>query len=148
MEITQTRARARIQGAGDWAAVSGLATFRQCRRGVLVTVEVQGLPQKEEPEPWLGVGIQPRWPAKDQAGPVPAPETVTKETVPDPSPGDLPPLLGCEGVAFASFLTGRFRVEQIIGQRLLICTRWGETLRESGTKKGHTIAWGEIVAGC
>lgn len=148
MEITQTRARARIQGAGDWAAVSGLATFRQCRRGVLVTVEVQGLPRKEEPEPWLGVGIQPHGPGPDQTSSAPVLETAPQEDHSGPSSGGLPPLLGCEGVAFASFLTGQFRVEQIIGQRLLICTPWGENTREFGAKKGHTIAWGEIVAGC
>lgn len=51
MEITQTRARALIRGTGPWSAVNGLATFRQCRRGVLVTVEVQGLPWQEEGEP-------------------------------------------------------------------------------------------------
>ena len=47
MNRTPARARAVIRGAGAWAGVNGLATFRQCRRGVLVTVEVHGLPVGE-----------------------------------------------------------------------------------------------------
>ena len=142
MEITQTRARALIRGTGPWSAVNGLATFRQCRRGVLVTVEVQGLPWQEEGEPWLGVGIQ-----SDPVGACsdPAPEAHDfRQTV----TGELPPLLGCGGMAFASFLTGRFRVEQIIGQTFLICNAWRENAPESAGFRGETIALGNIVAGC
>lgn len=144
MEITQTRARALIRGTGPWSAVNGLATFRQCRQGVLVTVEVQGLPQNPGPEPWFQVGIQPeqplshRWNRRAASG--------AEDSAPPPRVGELPPLVGCEGMAFASFLTGRFRVEQIIGDTLTIRPRQDES--GTGPTNGETVAWGQIVAGC
>ena len=147
MEQTQTRARARIQGTGAWASVRGLATFRQCQRGVLVTLELENLPARED-EPWFGVVIQPAEGDTDSAG-----ETQPGRPLPPGQswparPGELPPLTGCDGVAFGSFLTGRFRVQQIIGHTLTIRRRPPALELPAGETGGEPVAWGEIVAGC
>lgn len=143
MENTQTRARALIQGRGPWSAVNGLATFRQCNRGVLVTVEVEGLPQGEEAR-WFQVDIS-RGQNCDQIT-EPQPSETAYESRADggvESDSDLLELMDCGGVAFSSCLTDRFRVEQILGCRLMILIR-----RHEEVSGEVLLAWGEIVAGC
>ena len=62
--------------------------------------------------------------------------------------GDLPPLLGCQGHAFSSFLTDRFRVEQIIGRTLIVHARRDDFSTQPSGDAGAMIACGQIVAGC
>lgn len=153
MNRTPARARAVIRGAGAWAGVNGLATFRQCRRGVLVTVEVHGLPVGEGdcPEDFFGLHIHqgetctgtPEWPFADAGGYFQLAEC------PHPAhTGDLPPLLGCRGHAFSSFLTDRFRVEQIIGRTLIVHAHRDDFSTQPSGDAGAMIACGQIVAGC
>ena len=153
MNRTPARARAVIRGAGAWAGVNGLATFRQCRRGVLVTVEVHGLPVGEGdcPEGFFGLHIHqgetctgtPERPFAHAGGHFQLAEC------PHPAhTGDLPPLLGCQGHAFSSFLTDRFRVEQIIGRTLIVHARRDDFSTQPSGDAGAMIACGQIVAGC
>ncbi len=153
MNRTPARARAVIRGAGAWAGVNGLATFRQCRRGVLVTVEVHGLPvgEGECPEDFFGLHIHqgetctgtPERPFAHAGGHFQLAEC------PHPAhTGDLPPLLGCQGHAFSSFLTDRFRVEQIIGRTLIVHARRDDFSTQPSGDAGAMIACGQIVAGC
>ena len=148
MEQTQTRARALIRGTGAWAGVRGLATFRQCHRGVLVTLELEGLPAREEPEPWFGVGIQSAEGDTLSAGATPPGRPLPPGQSWPARPGELPPLTGCDGVAFGSFLPGRVRVQQIIGSTLTIRHRPPAPDLPAGETGGEPVAWGEIVAGC
>lgn len=150
MEITHTRARALIRGAGAWAGVKGLATFRQCHRGVLVTVEVEGLPQYQG-ERWFLVNIrrgqrcsQPLLPEASEFPGRPQQEKTPGQTL----RREFPLLLDCGGVAFSSFLTDAFRVEQIIGRRLVVQTRREEDSPGPEAQAGELLACGEIVAGC
>ncbi len=150
MEITHTRARALIRGAGAWAGVKGLATFRQCHRGVLVTVEVEGLPQHQG-ERWFLVNIRrgqrcstPLMPEASES-----PGRLQQEKTPGQTlRREFPLLLDCGGVAFSSFLTDAFRVEQIIGRRLVVQTRQEEDCPGPEAQAGELLACGEIVAGC
>ena len=147
MENTQTRARALIQGRGPWSAVNGLATFRQCNRGVLVTVEVEGLPQGEEAR-WFQVDISRGQNCDQITEPRPSatPHGSRADGGVEPC-SSLLELMDCGGVAFSSCLTDQFRVEQILGRRLviLIC-RQKDTHAEAPGEV--VLACGEIVAGC
>lgn len=147
MENTQTRARALIRGRGPWSSVNGLATFRQCNRGVLVTVEVEGLPQEEEAR-WFQVDI-----SRDQNCLQEPQSSETQAPNRRREGGDyerrrnLLVLMDCGGVAFSSCLTDRFRVEQILGRRLLILIRQGKHTHTEAPGE-VLLACGEIVAGC
>lgn len=125
MPVKQKQAIARLIGAGEFSGISGRAVFRQCRRGVLVTVEVTGLPHHgegcrrdtfamhihtggscsgNEKDPFADVGGH-----YDPEG-----CGMPKEA------GDLPPLFGCKGHAYLAVMTDRFRVEEIIGRTIII----------------------------
>ena len=143
MENTQTRARALIQGRGPWSSVHGLATFRQCNRGVLVTVEVEGLPQGEEAR-WFQVDISRNQNWVQASEPQPSEARHGSRAGGELEPGsNLLKLMDCGGVAFSSCLTDKFRVEQILGRRLMILIR-----RHKEVPGEVLLACGEIVAGC
>lgn len=125
MRQDHKQAMACIHGAGEFSAVTGRALFRQCRRGVLVTVEVSGLPHHSEvcqrdtfamhihtggcctgnrEDPFADVGghLDPEHcGAPNQAG-------------------DLPALFGCRGHAYLSVLTDRFCLEDLLGRTIII----------------------------
>lgn len=149
MEKTQTRARAQIRGRGPWSAVNGLATFRQCNRGVLVTVEVEGLPQGEEAR-WFQVDISRGQNCIQAPGPLPS-ETQIPHRSRDGEGYEgrcnLLILMDCGGVAFSSCLTDQFRVEQILGRRLVILICRQKDTHAEAPGEG-VLACGEIVAGC
>lgn len=146
MENTQTRARALIRGRGPWSTVNGLATFRQCNRGVLVTVEVEGLPQEEEAH-WFQVDISRSQNCLQEPQPETQEPKQSREGKDDECRRNLLELMDCGGVAFSSCLTDRFRVEQILGRRLLILIRQGKDTH-TVAPGGVLLACGEIVAGC
>ena len=152
MNRGSTRARAVIRGTGQWAGINGLATFRQCRRGVLVTVEVHGLPVGEGdcPADFFGLHIHqgggcagsPDAPFSDAGG------HFQRADCPHPAhAGDLPPLLGCQGYAYSSFLTDRFRVEQIVGRTVIVHARRDDFTTQPSGDAGAMIACGQITAG-
>ena len=152
MTCRQKQASAAIRGADAGAGISGRAVFRQCRRGVLVTVEVTGLPQGEGdcPEDIFALHIHsgtactgtPDNPFADANG------HYNPKGCEHPShAGDLPPLFGCGGYAYASFLTDRFTVEEIIGRTVIIHARRDDFTSQPSGDSGEMLACGRIVAG-
>lgn len=125
MRQNHCQAMARIAGAGEFSGVSGRAMFRQCRRGVLVTVEVSGLPCHSEPcrrdtfAMHIHTGPCCTGNAEDPFADVGGHYDLQNCGMPNQA-GDLPSLFGCDGYAYASFLTDRFRLEEIVGRTIII----------------------------
>lgn len=151
MNCTLNRAAAQLHGAPGCPAVSGRATFRQCRRGVLVTVEVNGLPHHEDTcerdifAMHIHSGKHCTGSAEDPFADVGVHFNPEDCRHPDHA-GDLPPLFGCRGYAYSSFLTDRFTVEQIIGRTLIIHEHLDDFTTQPGGNAGRKMVCGEIMA--
>lgn len=151
MNCCQNRAKARLQGAGSGSCISGQATFRQCRRGVLVTVEVTGLPHHEGEcqRDIFAMHIHSGAACTGNAGDPFADVGGHYDTEDCQHPnhaGDLPPLFGCCGYAYSSFLTDRFTVSEVIGRTLIIHEHPDDFVTQPSGNAGKKIACGQITA--
>lgn len=151
MNCCHNRAMARLQGAGSCSGISGQATFRQCRRGVLVTVEVNGLPHHEGQcqgdifAMHIHSGGSCTGSAEDPFADVGAHYNPGGCQHPYHA-GDLPPLFGCGGYAYASFLTDRFTVEEIVGRTLIIHGHLDDFTTQPSGGAGEKLVCGPITA--
>lgn len=139
-------AKAKIRGE---QAIRGEAAFYQLPCGVLMRVEVNGLPEGEgvcggrifgfhiheggrcagnQEDPYADAG------SHYNPGNCPHPEHA----------GDLPPLFGNHGFAFMTFLTDRFRVEEILGKTVIIHDSPDDFTSQPAGNSGKKIACGMI----
>ena len=140
-------AAAQIRGGEQAPGIRGMARFCQTRDGVLVSVEVRGLPESRtdffafhihEGLDCGGQGFADTGGHYNPGG--------------EPHPchaGDLPPLLGCGGMARMCVLTDRFRVEEIIGRTVVIHSGPDDFHSQPAGDPGEKIACGVICRrGC
>lgn len=140
MSGNQKQAIARLRGAAEFGGISGRAVFRQCRRGVLVTVEVTGLPNhgddchRDTFAMHIHTGGCCTGNGEDPFADVGGHYDPHNCGAPNEA-GDLPPLFGCKGHGYLAVMTDRFRVEEIIGRTIII---------HAGPTGGRKMACGEI----
>ena len=127
-------AMACIRGDG----IRGAVRFSSRPQGVLVTVEVLGLP-----DGFHGFHIH--------AGPDCGGEAFSHTgshfgagSHPDHA-GDLPPLLSCGGRAFLSVVTGRFCIGDILGRTVVIHSLPDDFRSQPAGDSGEKIACGKII---
>jgi Cu-Zn family superoxide dismutase len=142
-------AKADIRGSGAYRDIVGTAEFYQTGDGVLVSVEVTGLPSQPGPcasgifalhlhegAPCAGT---PDDPYADVGG------HYNPGGCPHPHhAGDLPPLFETEGRAFMVVLTGRFKVADIIGRTVIIHAGPDDFTSQPAGSAGRKIACGVI----
>lgn len=142
-------ARAEISGSPEHPEIHGVVRFFQTGEGVLVAVDVRGLPQKMEKcsQPFFGFHIHSGGachgnetdPFADAHG------HYNPDDCPHPAHrGDLPPLLGNQGRALQVFLTDRFRVREVIGKTVIIHSGPDDFTSQPAGNSGTKIACGEI----
>ena len=134
------RAIARVSGGGGNPIIRGIIKFRQVCGGVLVTAEVVGLPHDGFYAMHIHDGnscIGADFPA---SGSHYNPNSVTHPN----HAGDLPPLLSNQGKAKMSVLTGRFRVDEVIGKTVIIHSRPDDFTTQPSGNSGEKIACGII----
>lgn len=142
---TQPHATAEIQGG----TISGIANFYQTNIGVLVFVEVKGLPQKQgecsgnifgmhihEGKSCTGDKTDPFKNAMMHYNP--------QQCSHPYHAGDLPPLFESNGYALSVFLTNRFTVREIIGRTLIIHENVDDFTTQPSGNSGTKIACGVI----
>ena len=141
-------AMAQIIGSSSYPRICGTALFRQTSMGVLVTVEVFGLPDSEkcdsgifalhihEGESCTGNVQNPFADAGGHYNPKGCPHPYHA--------GDLPPLWGNQGYAYMSVLTDRFHVGEIIGRTVIIHSAPDDFRTQPSGDSGIMIACGEI----
>lgn len=139
------KAVAAIQGDRFHPDIYGTVVFTNARNGVLVRAEIFGLPESScgifgfhihdkgdcsSPDgrgfPYSGVHYNP----SNKRHPCHA--------------GDMPPLFGCNGHAFLSFLTDRFTVSEIIGKSVIIHDSRDDFTTDPSGNSGLRIACGII----
>ena len=142
---------AQIRGSNQHPNVCGMVRFYQTGRGVLVAAHISGLPEPEGPcrHPVFAFHIHTGAcctgsgsdPFADVGG------HYNPDNCPHPQhAGDLPPLFGCGGYGYASFLTDRFRLEEVIGRTLILHEHLDDFTSQPGGNAGRKMACGEIQA--
>ena len=136
------KAIARIHGGREYPMLRGTVTFHQRHDGVLIEAAVSGLPRTEtgffafhihEGENCAGDGF-PNTGGHFNPGRTGHPNHA----------GDLPPLLGDYGKAYMKVLTGRFRVEEVIGKTVIVHGGLDDFHTQPSGNAGRKIACGVI----
>ena len=142
-------AKADIRGGDAYPGIVGTAEFFQTKDGVLVSVEVMGLPGREDPCSG-GIFAFHIHEGSSCAG---TPAEPFAETGGHFNPGgckhpwhagDLPPLVEARGRAYMVVLTGRFTVSEIIGRTVVIHAGIDEVTSQPAGNAGKKIACGQI----
>lgn len=137
---------ARIQGNEEHPGLSGTAEFYETPYGgVLVTVEVNGLPDGSEGSGFHGMHIHEYGNCT-----LPFAETgshYNPEGIAHPGhAGDMPPLLAGNGYAWMSFYDNRFTIEEIIGKSIVIHSMRDDFTTQPAGDSGEKIGCGVIEA--
>ncbi len=148
MFILGDGAYARIRGDAAHPQLSGTVTFQTQARGVVVTVQVEGLPTQQtcggvfafhiHEGSACNAAAQP--PFSDAGG-----HYNPKNCLHPYHAGDLPPLFSNDGFAYMQVLTNRFTVEEIIGRVILIHDGVDDFTSQPAGNAGNRIACGEIL---
>ena len=140
------RAYSIIKGNSDNPEVSGRVTFRQCRREVLVTADIKGLPKNSSFHGFhIHEGISCTGDESDEFKN--ALTHLNPEGLPHPKhEGDMPPLLSSCGRVYTSFMTDRFSVKDIVGKVVIIHSGPDDFTTQIGGNSGEKIACGKIIS--
>ncbi len=140
---------AKIKGSTAYPHINGVAYFYKVPAGVLVSIQLRGLPISED------VCQKPIFAAHIHGG-----DHCTGNST-DPfadamthynpnhcdhpyHAGDLPPIFGADGFGFSAFLTNRFTAEEIIGKALIIHSAPDDFTTQPSGNSGTKIACGII----
>ncbi len=144
-----TKATAKIQGGNGFPELMGSATFTQTIHGTLVTVELMSLPKApicsggifalhiHEGESCTGSNSDQFADAKTHYNPYNCPHPYHA--------GDLPPLIGNDGLAYMSVLTNRFTVDEIIGKVIVVHEGKDDFTSQPAGNAGKKIGCGKIL---
>lgn len=138
-----------LRGGNGYPGVSGTAWFQQQEKGVLVTVRVQGLPAGDAPcgGRWFAMHVHSGSTCTGSGADAFADTNGHYDPNGCPHPdhaGDLPPLLGCHGVAYCSVLTDRFTLDQVVGRTLIVHADLDDFTTQPSGNAGVKIACGAI----
>lgn len=147
--LQPARALAAVRGSADYPTIRGQVRFYQARRGVLVTVDLSGLPQPEGAcahpvfalhihagEACTGTAADPFANALSHYNP--------KDCLHPFHAGDLPPLFGNDGDAFMAVLTNRFTIEEVVGRTVILHSGRDDFTTQPAGDAGKKIACGVI----
>lgn len=145
----EPQAQAFVRGSSEYSGIQGRVTFYQTPKGVLVGVEVVGLPEAKQCEnSFLGFHIHAGQSCSGNASDPFANAGVhynPKNCTHPAHAGDLPPLLVNNGQVFSVFLTDNINVREIIGKTIVIHSMADDFRSQPAGDSGMKIACGEIV---
>ena len=141
---TCARATALIRGEADAPDIRGEARFLQREDGVLVTVEVSGLPRDAA---FFALHIHEGRSCQGRGFPNTGGHYDRRSSPHPRHQGDLPPLLNAGGRAYLSVVTDRFTVPEIIGRTLVIHSGADDFRSQPAGNAGTRIACGVIRCG-
>lgn len=143
-------ASAVMKGSKEYPNINGTASFIQLKNGVLVAVEVFGLPKDNEGSCGDGIFALHLHEGSGCAG---MPDDPFSSAGGHYNPGgcehpyhagDMPPLFSNDGYAFLVFFTNRFSVDQIIGRTMIIHSGVDDFTSQPSGNAGKRIACGVI----
>ena len=139
-----------MQGSEAYPTIRGRVLFYNTRSGVMVRAELAGLPTATGlcDKPVFAFHIHDGTAcAGDAADPF---ARAGSHYNPDGClhpyhAGDMPPLFGVNGRAFAAFLTNRFTVPEVLGKAVIIHARPDDFTTQPSGNAGAKIACGIIT---
>ncbi|NLH01091.1 MAG: superoxide dismutase family protein [Clostridiales bacterium] len=143
-------AAAVISGSDEYPEIKGLVSFCQTPKGVIVTSEIWGLPDKENSSCSNPVFAMHIHSGSSCTGNADDPFADTEghfnpEGCIHPAhAGDLPPLFSNRGLAWCSVLTDRFKVRSVIGKTVVIHRQPDDFTTQPSGNSGRKIACGVI----
>ncbi|MDO5546120.1 MAG: superoxide dismutase family protein [Eubacteriales bacterium] len=139
------RAVAVLRGGRDYPNIRGTVKFFQRCDGVLVEAEVRGLPRTQTG--FFAFHIHEGGNCRGEGFPNSGGHFNPGSREHPNHAGDLPPLLGDFGKAYMKVLTGRFRVEEIIGKTVILHRNPDDFHTQPSGNAGEKIACGVIQRG-
>ncbi len=118
-------AKAIIKGGKKYPKINGIVTFKETKNGVLVTSQINGLPQSKDncKVKFFGFHIHEGTSCTGNASDEFANAKSHLNSTNCPHPfhmGDLPPLIENNGYAYMSVLIDKFKINDIIGKVVII----------------------------
>lgn len=143
------QAAAIIKGSADYPMVEGVVRFYQTKNAVLVASQFSGLPKAggicEKPIFAFHIHSGNSCSGNEQDYFADALTHYNPSSCPHPyHAGDMPPMFGCDGVAFSMFLTDRFSIEEIIGKTIIVHANPDDFKTQPSGDSGTKIACGVI----
>ncbi len=135
-------AEAIIRGGNEYPKLTGKIKFYQKRNAVLVVADIQGLPQTATG--FFGFHIHE---GKSCSGEFFEDTGMHFNPTNSSHPthaGDLPPLLYCNGGAYLSVATNRFKIKDIIGRTVVIHGMPDDFISQPAGNAGTKIGCGVI----
>lgn len=139
-----------IRGSNQYKSVNGIVRFYQTDKGVIVAIEVNGLPLADgkckdriyalhihEGEKCSGNEGDPFADALMHYNPQGCEHPYHA--------GDMPPLFGNNGYAMSVFITSRLMIEEIIGRTVIIHSEIDDFTSQPSGAAGTKIACGKIM---
>lgn len=144
---------AQISGSDEYPCINGMVRFYQTKKGVLVSVEIFGLPGCDDncKGSVHGFHIHSGGYCSGNAEDPFADVKMHYNPCDCEHPyhaGDLPPLFADNGYAFSAFLTNRFTVKDIIGRTIIVHSDADDFTTQPSGNSGKKVACGEIKALC
>ena len=136
------RAIAWLHGGAEYPAVRGIVKFWQRHDGTMVEAELFGLPGTETG--FFAFHIHEGGNCRGEGFPNSGSHFNPGRTEHPNHAGDLPPLLGDFGKAYMKVLTGRFRVEEVIGRTVIVHDGPDDFHTQPAGNAGRKIACGVI----
>ena len=142
-------AYAKIKGSNDYPNINGIVYFYKVREGVLVSIQVKGLPVSDDicKKPVFAVHIHSGSSCTGN-NTDPFADAMTHYNPNDCThpyhAGDLPPIFGVDGLGFSVSLTNRFSAEEIIGKAIIIHASPDDFTTQPSGNSGMKIACGVI----
>ena len=145
----EPQAQAMLRGSDENREINGRVTFYGTPKGVLVGVEVTGLPQADEcANEFLGFHIHEGASCGSGGSNAFASAGMHYNQGNCMHPahaGDLPSLLVNKGQVFMVFLTDNFAIRDIVGKTVVIHSKADDFRSQPAGDSGTRVACGEIV---
>lgn len=141
---------AKIKGSNDYPHINGIANFYKTQSGVLVLIQLHGLPVSDDicKNPIFAVHIHNGSSCTGDTND-PFADAMTHYNPHNCAhpyhAGDLPPIFGVDGLGFSVILTNRFSAEEIIGKTIIIHSAPDDFTTQPSGNSGIKIACGIIV---
>lgn len=143
------KAIAVIKGSPNYPELQGTVSFEQKSAGVMVTANICGLPKGNGKCGGRIFGFHIHE-GMSCSGNADDPFADTKAHYnphgcehPNHA-GDMPPLFGCNGYAFLSFITDRFTIDEILGRTVVIHDMPDDFKTQPSGSSGNKIGCGNV----
>ena len=142
---------ARIKGSSSYPAINGTVYFYKMNNGIIVSVEIKGLPTSTDicNKPIFAIHIHSGNSCTGTKND-PFSNAMTHYNPNNCShpyhAGDMPPIFACGGLGFLAFLTDRFSADEIIGKTIILHSAPDDFTTQPSGNAGEKIACGVIVS--